>query len=61
MQNVRFVFGKGSRPVTGKGSKHDDGDQPSECLVNVYATMPIKEGAELVGDYGSQYWDNILD
>jgi hypothetical protein len=50
--NVRFEFGDGCRP-----SKIDrEEEKMSTCLIKVIATMPIKEGAELLCDYGEDYW-----
>jgi hypothetical protein len=50
--NVRFEFGQSKR------SKKDasEGAVTSQCLIKVFAAMPIKAGEELVADYGDNFW-----
>jgi hypothetical protein len=50
--NARFEFGVAKRPSTAKASDA----LSSECLVKVYATMPIKAGGEILCTYGEDFW-----
>ena len=51
--NVRFEFAKGHRP---NNLPDDDSEEMSECLIKVYATMDIQAQAELIADYGPNFW-----
>jgi hypothetical protein len=51
--NVRFEFGKGTRP---RAKPKDQKDLISECLITVFALKNIEAGAELLASYGPNYW-----
>jgi hypothetical protein len=50
--NARYEFGAAKRPSAKKAALK----LSSECLVQVYATMAIKPGAEILSTYGDDFW-----
>jgi hypothetical protein len=48
-------FGQGKRPADKKSKKKQECGA-SECLIQAYATVAIKAGAELLTTYGDAYW-----
>ena len=54
--NVCMKFGDYKPPTTEALGKKIKAGPMSECLINVYATMDIAAGTELLCTYGPDYW-----